>query len=342
MTTTPTPGVPSRRRRRAAVVALAASSVLLLASCSSQGGAAATASDASSGTSSSCANPTSTVAVVSHGKQGDSFWDIVKKGAEDGGAAECVKVTYQGSGDPNEQSQAIDSAVAQGVAGIVVSMANPDGLKTSVEAAVAKGIPVVTINSGADRSAEFGAIAHLGQSENSAGAGAGGELKKAGVTNLLCVIHEAGNVGLEDRCKGAAQALGATTTNLQVDVSNIAEAQSTITSTLQADPSINGILTLNNGVGSAAVAAVAAAGSSAKVATFDVDADVIKAVQDGKILFAVDQQPYEQGYLAVVFLELFINNGNTVGGGMPVLTGPGYITQENADKVAEYAARGTR
>lgn len=341
MTTTPTSSVHSRRRPGTAAALLAAASVLL-AACSSQGGAAAGTQNTSSGASSGCSNPTRTIAVVSHGKQGDSFWDIVKKGAEDGGAAECVKVSYQGSGNPNEQSQAIDSAVAQGVAGIVVSMANPDGLKTSVKAAVAKGIPVITINSGADRSAEFGAIGHLGQSENSAGAGAGGKLEQAGVTNLLCVIHEAGNIGLEDRCAGAAKALGTKTTNLQVDVANIAEAQSTITSKLQADPSINGILTLNNGVGSAAVGAVAAAGSSAKVATFDVDSNVIKAVQDGKILFAVDQQPYEQGYLAVVFLELFINNGNTVGGGVPVLTGPGYVTKDNAAKVAEYAARGTR
>jgi len=329
------------RAARTLLTAAVAASALVLGACSSQGGAKAEQATAPT-TAGSCANPTATIAVVSHGKQGDSFWDIVKKGAEAGGAVECVKVTYQGSGNPNEQSQAIDSAVAQKVSGLVVSMANPDGLKTSVEAADKAGIPVITINSGADRSVAFGAIGHLGQSENSAGAGAGGKLKEAGVTNLICVIHEAGNIGLEDRCAGAAKSLGAKTTNLQVDVSNLAEAQATITSKLQADPSINGILTLNNAVGSSAVAAVASAGSSAKIATFDVDANVIKSVQDGKILFAVDQQPYLQGYLGVVFLKLYLDNGNTVGGGMPVLTGPGYVTKANADKVAEYAARGTR
>lgn len=331
-----------RPRTGRTLTAVLACSALLLGACSSQGGAKAAGDAAAAPAAGNCANPAGTIAVVSHGKQGDLFWDIVKKGAEDGGAAQCMKVTYQGSGNPNEQSQAIDNAVAQKVAGLVVSMANPDGLKTAVKAAVAAGIPVITINSGADRSAEFGAIEHLGQSENAAGAGAGGKLKQAGVTNLLCVIHEAGNIGLEDRCAGAAKALGAKATNLQVDVSNLAEAQSTMTSTLQADPSINGILTLNNGVGAAAVAAVSSAGSKAQIATFDVDANVVKNVQAGKILFAVDQQPYLQGYLPIVFLALYKNNGNTVGGGMPVLTGPGYVTKDNADAVAQYAARGTR
>lgn len=328
-------------RRSPVLAAGALGAALVLGGCSSQGGAAAE-EEAPGAAATSCEEPTGTIAVVSHGKQGDTFWDIVKKGAEAAGAAQCVEVTYQGSGDPNEQSQAIDSAVAQEVDGLVVSMANPDGVRDAVEAAVGAGIPVITINSGEAQSAEFGALAHVGQSEGTAGEGAGRQLADAGVTNLLCVIHEAGNVGLEDRCAGAAQTLGGTTTNLQVNVSNLAEAEATITSTLQADPSIDGVLTLNNGVGTAAVTAVESAASEAQVATFDVDADVISAVQDGSLLFAVDQQPYLQGYLPVVALNLYATNGNTIGGGQPILTGPGFVTQDNADAVAEYAAAGTR
>lgn len=110
----------------------------------------------------------------------------------------------------------------------------------------------------------------------------------------------------------------------------------------QANSSIDGVLTLNNAVAGAAVKAIATAGSKAKLATFDIDADVIKNIQAGKILFAVDQQPYLQGYLPVVFLNLYNTNANTVGGGRPVLTGPGFVTKDNADTVAKYAARGTR
>ncbi|HEY0640502.1 MAG TPA: sugar ABC transporter substrate-binding protein [Pseudonocardiaceae bacterium] len=329
----------TRTPRWAAV--LAAGALLLAAGCSSQGGKEAE-QEGSGGATASCDDPGLTVAVVSHGKQGDSFWDVVKRGAEDAGKQLCVKVTYQGSGDPNEQAQAIDNAVAQRVGGLVVSMANPDALKSSIQKAVAAGVPVITINSGGDRSAEFGALTHVGQAERTAGEGAGQQLAEAGVTNLVCVIHEAGNVGLEERCAGAAATLGGTTKNLQVNVSDLNEATTTIQSALQADPSINGVLTLNDGVGKSAVAAVKGAGSAAQVATFDVNADVIKAVKDGSVLFAVDQQPYTQGYLPVTFLKLYADNANVIGGGRPVLTGPSFVTKDNADAVEQYAARGTR
>lgn len=326
-----------------ALACLAAAAALVLAGCSSEGGRAAEeSSQAGQPAQGSCDDPTQTVAVVSHGKQGDSFWDVVKRGAEDAGRQLCVRVTYQGSGDPNEQSAAIDNAVAQQVQGIVVSMANPDALKSSITKAVAAGVPVITINSGQERSKEFGALTHVGQTERTAGEGAGEQLKDGGVTNLVCVIHEAGNIGLEERCDGAAATLGGTAQNLQVDVSDLNAAASTIQSKLQADPSIDGILTLNDGVAKSAITAVDGAGSSAKIATFDVNADVITAVKDGSLLFAVDQQPYTQGYLPVTFLKLYADNANVIGGGLPVLTGPSFVTAENAATIEQYASRGTR
>jgi simple sugar transport system substrate-binding protein len=282
------------------------------------------------------------IAVVTHGQSGDAFWTVVKNGAEQAGKDLDVKVSYQSSGDPQTQSQLIDAAVNQHVNGIVVSLANPDALKSSIQQAVGKGIPVVTINSGQSRSAEFGALTHVGQDETVAGQGAGAKLKQAGVSKLLCVIHEAGNVGLEDRCKGAAQALGGATENLQVDQNNIQAVQSTIQAKLQADKSINGVLALQPAVGAVAVQAVAGAGSAAKVATFDLSDDVIGQIEQGKLLFAVDQQQYLQGYLPVQFLYLYATNANTVGGGQPVLTGPGFVTKDNAARVRDLAARGTR
>ncbi|HKA68002.1 MAG TPA: sugar ABC transporter substrate-binding protein, partial [Actinomycetes bacterium] len=262
-----------------------------------------------------------TIAVVTHGSAGDAFWDVVKNGAEAAGRDLGVTVNYQSNGDPAQQSQLIDAAVSQGVDGIVVSMANPDALEESIKAAVAAGIPVITINSGADRSKEFGALAHVGQTETVAGEGAGEQLKTAGVTKLLCVIHEAGNVGLTQRCDGAKSTVGGSVEELQVDIANLADASAKITAKLQADSSINGVLTLNPGIAIAARDAIKDAGSSAKLATFDLSGDVIDAINNDEILFAVDQQQYLQGYLPVVFLYLYKTNLNTVGGGLPVLTG---------------------
>jgi ABC-type sugar transport system substrate-binding protein len=283
-----------------------------------------------------------TIDIVSHGSPGDSFWDVVKSGAEKAGSDLGVTVTYQSDPDPVKQSQLIDAAVATHPDGLVVSMANPDGVKAAVEKAVAAGIPVITINSGLEQSKEFGAVTHVGQSEYIAGQGAGEQLAKAGVKNVICVIHEAGNTGLEQRCKGAADKLGGKLENVQVDVANLADAKNTIKSKLLADPSIDGVLTLNNGVAVSASQAIADAGSKAKLATFDVSADVTKLIEDGKILFAVDQQPYLQGYLPVTFLTLQKRNGDVVGGGQPVYSGPGYVTKDNAAQVAKFAKNGTR
>jgi simple sugar transport system substrate-binding protein len=283
-----------------------------------------------------------TYAVITHAGPGDAFWDRVKSGAEQAGGDYAVNVTYNSDPDPAKQSQLIDNAVAQDVDGIVVSMANPDGLQSSIERAVAAGVPVVTINSGIERSAEFGAVTHVGQSETVAGAAVGERLAEAGLTNVLCVIQEAGNVGLEERCSSAAGAFGGTMTNLQVDGTNDAEVKATIKAKLQADATIDGVLTLGGQYAIDAVGAIEESGSSAKVGTFDLSEDVVSAVADGKILFAVDQQPYVQGFLGVTALYLNSINGNIIGGGQPVYSGPAFVTQENAEQVAEFAANGTR
>jgi simple sugar transport system substrate-binding protein len=283
-----------------------------------------------------------TYAVVTHAPAGDAFWDRVKAGAEKAGADYGVEVTYNSDPEPAAQSQLIDNAIAQSVDGIVVSMANPDGVEASVKRAVAAGIPVVTINSGIERSAEFGAITHVGQSETVAGEAVGERLADAGLTNVLCVIQAAGNVGLEERCSSAASTFTGTMQNLQVDGTNDAEVKATIKSKLQADSSIDGVLTLGGQYAIDAVGAVDESGSAAQVATFDLSDDVVSDIEDGTILFAVDQQPYVQGFVGVTALYLRSINGNDLGGGQPVYSGPAFVTQENAAQVAEFAAEGNR
>jgi simple sugar transport system substrate-binding protein len=281
-------------------------------------------------------------AVVTHGSEGDAFWSVVKNGAEDAGRDLGVEVTYTANGDPGAQAKLIDNAVAQGKTGIVVSMANPDALKSSIEAAVEAGIPVITINSGSDRSEEFGAIAHVGQEEEIAGKAAGERLREAGKKRMLCVIHEAGNSGLNARCDGAREGFGGEVENLQVDIANPTDIEARIRGALQTNPDIDAVLTLNSQVADRAVTAAAGVGSNAEVATFDLNTDVVDAIRDGRVLFAVDQQQYQQGYLPIMMLKLYRQNGNTLGGGQSVLTGPGFVDESNADLVRPYTERGTR
>jgi len=284
-----------------------------------------------------------TIGMVTHG-DGGSFWSVVKRGAQDGAKAMGVTLRYtESNNDPQKQAQMIEAAVSQGVDGLAVSAPNPDALQGALRRARQAGIPIITLNSGAEESQALGAITHVGQTETLAGEGAGRQLKDAGVTKLICIIHEQGNLGLNQRCEGAGKGFGGEVVDLQVKgTADVSTTLTEIQSRLEADSSIDGVLALNPDIAVAARDAVRGAGSEAQVATFDLSGDVVRSIEDGSILFAVDQQQYEQGYLPIVFLTLNKRNLNTVGGGLPVLTGPGYVTQENAAAVLALAENGTR
>ena len=280
--------------------------------------------------------------VITHGAPGDSFWDVVKAGAEQAGSDVGVDLRYASDPDAGAQSTLIDNAVADDTDGLVVSMANPDGLQASIEAAVEAGVPVITINSGIDDWEAFGAITHVGQSETIAGEAAGEQLNQAGLTNVICIIQEAGNIGLEERCQAASDTFEGDMETLQTDNTDLAASQATIESKLS-DTSIDGLLSLGGDMSGAAVRAVEASGrDDVTVGTFDVNADVAQNVLDGTLLFAIDQQPYVQGYVGVTGIYLKVLNGNDLGGGQPVYSGPAIITQENAEAVLQFAENGTR
>jgi simple sugar transport system substrate-binding protein len=327
------------------LVVIAALGALVAAGCGSEKDENGNAKTSSGG--SSTVNLTQgsnlTFAMVTHSDEG-SFWSVVKKGAQQAAKDEGVKLIWSPSNnDPQKEAQLIDAAVSQKVDGLAVSVPNADAIKGSLAKAKAAGIPIITLNSGAEQFQELGAITHVGQTEEIAGEAAGKKLKAAGVKKVLCVIHEQNNIGLQQRCDGVKKGFGGAVTNQQVKgTADIATTQTEIKSKLQADKSFDGVMTLNPDIAAAAVTAVKGASSSAKIATFDLSPAVIKAIDAGTVLFAVDQQQYLQGYLPIVFLKLFKQNANTVGGGLPVLTGPGFVDKANASTVAKLAAAGTR
>jgi simple sugar transport system substrate-binding protein len=105
---------------------------------------------------------------------------------------------------------------------------------------------------------------------------------------------------------------------------------------------VTDIVTPDAGVAGAAVQAEAGVGSQAKIVTFDLSPDVVQAIKDKKVEFSIDQQPYLQGYEAVDTLRLYLTNGNDLGGGKPVLTGPSFVDSTNIDKIANFAKNNTR
>src|SRR5215217_1786392 len=286
--------------------------------------------------------------VVSHGQASDPFWSVVQNGVNQAAEDMGVQVEYQApqTYDMVAMSQLIDAAVASKPDGLVVSIPDADALGDSIKAAVAAGIPVISMNSGSDVAAEFGLLTHVGQTEYEAGLGAGQRMGEAGVTNEICVNQEVGNAALDERCRGFTDGLGesgGTVEVVQVDLNNPTEAQSRVEAALSANPDINGVLTLGPTGAAPALEALRSTDQlgTIQLATFDLSPDVLEAIAAGDMLFAIDQQQYMQGYLPIVLLTLYATNLNTIAN--PVLmTGPGFVTQENAERIIELSAAGTR
>jgi simple sugar transport system substrate-binding protein len=323
------------------LAAIAAASVLVvgIASCSSTGGKPR---DTGGGMGGGTADtPRVTIAMITHEVPGDSFWDLIRKGAETAAKKDNIELRYSNDPEAPNQANLVQTAVDSGVKGIAVTLAKPDAMRAAIQSAESKGIPVVAFNSGLKDWQAMGVKEYFGQDEFIAGQAAGDRLNKDGVKKTLCVIQEQGHVGLEARCAGVKANFPATE-NLNVNGKDMPSVESTITAKLQQDPSIDSILTLGAPFALTAVQSVRNAGSSAKVETFDTNAALVKAIKSGDVQWAVDQQPFLQGYLAVDSLWLYLNNGNVIGGGQPTLTGPSFIDKSNIDAVATYAENGTR
>ena len=156
------------------------------------------------------------------------------------------------------------------------------------------------------------------------------------------MIHEQGNSSQEARCDGVRDGLGGEVELLYVNGQDLTAVQSTISSKLSQDRSFDTVFALQAPVAMRAVESVQQSGAQAQVATFDTNAELVGAIADGRVAWAVDQQPYLQGYLAVDSLWIAKRNGGTLGGGRPVYTGPSFVDASNVDKVEEAAKAGMR
>ncbi|MDQ0846161.1 sugar ABC transporter substrate-binding protein [Streptomyces sp. V1I6] len=329
---------------RALGAVLAAVLGVSLAGCSSTGGKRAEdARKAQAAAGKAAVNtPRWTFAMVTHSGDGDTFWDIVQSGAEQAAAKDNINFLYAHSDEGQQQAQLVDSYISKKVDALIVTLAKPDAMKAVVAKARKAGIPVITVNSGSEQSKAYGALTHIGQDETIAGEAVGDELDARGKKKALCVLHEQGNVGHEQRCAGAKRTFGGDMQNLYVDGTNMPDVQASIEAKLQADRSIDSVVTLGAPFADAAVQARKTAGSKAEIDTFDLNPKVAKALQEGTLGFAVDQQPYLQGYQAVDLLWLYKYNADVLGGGRPVLTGPQIITEKDAAELEEFTERGTR
>ena len=286
--------------------------------------------------------------VVTHGQATDPFWSVAANGVDAAAEDMGVTVEYQApeTFDMVAMSELIEAAVASQPDGLVVSIPDADALGPSIEAAVDAGIPVISMNSGSDVFADLGVLVHVGQTEREAGLIAGQRFAEEGVQDAICINQEVGNVALDLRCEGFFEGLGQDGEVIPVDLNDPAGTTETVTGVLQQNPNVDGILTLGPTGATPTLDALDQAGMLGDVsfATFDLSPEVLQAIQDGDMLFAIDQAQYIQGYLPIVFLTKFLETGALPLGSVDrvVLTGPQIVTADTAADVVEFSEQGLR
>ncbi|MDT7589679.1 MAG: simple sugar transport system substrate-binding protein [Pseudonocardiales bacterium] len=323
-------------RRRRALVVVAAAFALATAACSSSGGAASQSGPAANGL------PRLTFAMISHAPEGDAFFDVIRKGAQDAAAKDNVEFKYSSSGQIPDQSTFIQNAIDSKVDGIAVSLPDATALGPVVRKAVAAGIPVVAFNAGDRDWQKTGALAFYGEPEVLAGEFAGTKLNEIGSKHALCVLQAQGQVQLEDRCSGIASKFRGTTEKLYAQGTDTPQYVSTISSKLQQDPTIDAVVTLGPALGVAVQRQLEQTGSTAKVVTYAFNNDLIPLLQNGKVAFTIDQQPYLQGYLSIDSLWLYHKNKSVIGAQQSVPTGPVVIDQSNIGNILDAVKAGLR
>jgi simple sugar transport system substrate-binding protein len=340
------------RARHAPAAALAVMAVLLLAAC---GGTTVVreppvvVEDQPPAPGKSPRGDAVRIAVVTHGQASSPFWATVRNGVEAAARQMDVVVQYRAPDIYSLQrmKELVDQAVASRPDGLVVSLPEP-ALGPAIRRAVRAGIATVTINSGSEQAKRLGVLAHVGQPEDRAGLRAGERLVAAGVRRALCVNQQVGNLGLDARCRGLARAMraaGGFARVLGVDDQDPATPRR-ITEAVRRF-GVDGVLSLNSTSAGQAIQAVQGLrgvlrAGAVKVATFDLGPEVLEAVRQGRLLFAVDQQPYLQGYLPVVMLAQQARFGLFPARGEVIPTGPSFVTRAEAGKALELSRRSIR
>ena len=279
---------------------------------------------------------------VSHAPDSDSWWNTIKNALKNAEHDLGVKVEYRNpsTGDIADMARIIEQATASNPTGIITTIADYNVLESAIKGAVAKGIPVITVNSGtAEQSKKLGALMHIGQPEYDAGKGAGERAKAAGVTKFLCVNHYITNTASVERCQGYADALGVKLGDQMLDSGlDPTGVYNKVKAYLTAHPDTNGILTLGPNSADPTIKLLRDTGSASKYKSFisfDLDSDIAQAIKDGIMESAIDQQPYLQGYLPVVLLTEYARYGVIPANN--INTGPGFVTKKTIGLVQKLA-----
>ena len=281
------------------------------------------------------------IILVSHAPDSDSWWNTIKNGLALAGKQLDVEVEYRNptSGDIGDMARIIDQAAASKPQGIITTLADFDVLSGPIKNAVAKGIPVIIINSGTpEQAAEVGALMYIGQPEYDAGLAAGQRAKRDGVKSFLCVNHVVSNPVVGERCRGFADGLGVPLGSSMIDSGqDPGEIKNKVKAYLKTNPDTDAVLTLGPTSAGPTIAALKENGMAGSIyfGTFDLGTEIVKGIKDGTINWGIDQQPFLQAYLPVIVLANYHRYGVLPGNN--INSGPGFITKDGLGMVEKFA-----
>jgi simple sugar transport system substrate-binding protein len=289
--------------------------------------------------------------LVAHGACSfDSFWCVVEKGIADAKAQLGVDVTLITTEkfDIEATGQNIDRALAAKPDGLGVTVTDPVRFQEPLLRAIKAGIPVIAYNTADNRPKDqrIPYLTYIGQDEYTAGLGGGQRLismHKDKAKGGVCVNQQVGHVGLDARCKGFADALQAAGLKSQVlAIGDDPAAAATIMSDFHtANPDVNLWLTLGPNGANPFYTFMDKAGLKAGDifhGTFDLGPQIMAKITDGTSDFAIDQQPYLEGYMVVQWLTWIKRYGLYPPTDL-TLTGPGFVTKDNVKIVADLAGK---
>ncbi|WP_137938271.1 sugar ABC transporter substrate-binding protein [Chitinivorax sp. B] len=255
--------------------------------------------------------------LISHAPDSDAWWNTIKNAIKQAGEDFNVDVDYRNppSGDLADMARLVEQASARGYNGVITSITDFDVLKKPLGQVTGKKIPLVTINSGTVQQSEsLNALMHVGQPEYDAGRDAGLQAKAAGIKSFLCVNHYATNPASFERCKGFADAIGVDFKQATLDAGDDPTGiESKVSAYLRNNPKTQAVLTLGPTSAAPTIKAVKKMGLAGKLyfATFDISDEISKGIKDGTIKYAIDQQPYLQGYIPVAIMAMMKKENTT-------------------------------
>jgi simple sugar transport system substrate-binding protein len=279
--------------------------------------------------------------MVSHAPDSDSWWNTVKNGLALAGKQMDVEVEYRNppTGDLADMARIIQQATASKPDGIITTLADYNLLSGPIRNAVDQGINVIIMNSGTPKQArDVGALMFIGQPEYDAGFAAGQRAKGDGVKSFLCVNHVISNPVVAERCRGFAEGLGVELGESMIDSGqDPAEIKNRVLAYLSANPETDAIITLGPTSADPTILALKQNGMAGQIyfGTFDLGANIVKAIKSGIIQWGIDQQPFLQAYLPVVIMANYDRYGVLPGNN--INSGPGFVTKDGLGLVEKYA-----